>query len=407
MNRIVVVGLVAAVTAGAGIWAMSDRDGYELQVVLASAAGVFEGGQVKIGGREAGDVTGVETRDGKALVTVRINDESAPLHDGTRARVAWNSVIDARVLEMLPGPAENAQLPSGKLIAGTERVEVDQVLATLDPRTLKQVNTLVQRLRSTLNGSEDDLNATLANAGPAVNALGEVLRAVGQDGPAIRDLVSQLREMTGTLTARRGKLSATVRDLSAVARAAAGQQGNLKQGLAELPSTIDVAARSLGKVSPAVDAAKPLLDDLRPAVDRLPSVAKNLSPVLRDLRPAIAELRPTLAAAQSLLRYTPALLDSAHGVLPGATRAVNQLQPAVEYLRPYTPEVAGWLSNWTSVFSGYGPTGHYARALITASASSFDDNPGVVPPGLTQDARPAPGSPAGQPWTDAHGSGMR
>lgn len=409
MKRVVVVlaaaGLIAVGAWGVGAWFAPA--GYELQVVMASATGVFDGGLVKIDGREAGEVTGVQTRNGKAVVTVRVDDEMGPLHDGTKARVSWNSVIDARVLELLPGPRSNAELPSGKLIAGTERVEVDQVLATLDPATLKRVNSLVKRLRSTLDGSEDDLNATLREAGPAVSALGEVLRAVGHDGPAIRDLVSQVHDMTGTLAQRRAKLSSTVHDLSTLTRAVANKQGSLKEGLAELPSTVDAAKRALGKVSPAVDAAKPLLEDLRPAAGKLPRVAKNLNPVLRDLRPTMAELRPTLAAAQSLLRATPALLDSAHGVLPDATHAVEQLQPVAAYLRPYTPELAGWLSNWTSVFSGYGPTGHHARALITGSASSVDDNPGVVPPGLNQDSRPLPGSPAGQPWTDAHGSGMR
>lgn len=397
--------LLAAGALGARAW--SEGAGYELQVVLPSAAGVFEGGLVKIGGRDAGKVTGIDTRSGKALVTVQVDDENAPLHDGTKARVSWNSVIDARVLELIPGPASHAELPSGKLIAGTERVEIDQVLATLDPATLKRVNSLVVRLRDTLEGSEGDLNATLREAGPAVHALGEVLRAVGDDGPAIRDLVTRLEDMTSTLAQRRTKLSATVHDLSTLTNTAAAKQGSLKEGLAELPPTIDEAKRALGKVSPAVDAAKPLLDDLAPAAAKLPRVAKNLSPVLRDLRPTMAELRPTLAAAQSLLGATPGLLDSAHGALPGATRAVEQLQPVAAYLRPYTPELAGWLSNWTSIFSGYGPTGHYARALITGSASSVDDNPGVIPPGLNRSPRPLPGSPEGQPWTDAHGSGMR
>jgi phospholipid/cholesterol/gamma-HCH transport system substrate-binding protein len=137
-------------------------------------------------------------------------------------------------------------------------------------------------------------------------------------------------------------------------------------------------------------------------------VAKNLKPVLQDLRPLVAQLGPTLTAAQTLLSYTPGLLDQAHAVLPGATSALNYLQPAFEFLRPYTPEAASFFSLWGSAFGNYDANGHYARIFgPQAGLASLNNNPGIPLPGIRQDPYPLPGAAGNQPWADAFGSKPR
>ncbi|MBB2506588.1 MCE family protein, partial [Amycolatopsis echigonensis] len=114
-----------------------------------------------------------------------------------------------------------------------------------------------------------------------------------------------------------------------------------------------------------------------------------------------------LADAQTLLNYTPGLLDTAHATAPGLNSAVSSLMPALSFLRPFTPEAVGLLSNWGSASANYDANGHYGRIYVQAGASSVNVNPGIVPPGFTSNPTPLPGSPVGQPWTDAFGSGIR
>lgn len=409
MRRSLLIGIATVVAAAAvGLTALQNEpDGYRLEILMPAADGTYPGGAVTIRGKQVGEITDVGVRDNKALVSVELESEEGPLPAGTTARINWDSVIGARVLELLPGPTSNPPLPSGKRITSKiERVELDDVLASLNPATRERLQGVVAQLRHTLEGRETSLNATLRTAGPTVHALGQLMRAVGDDGPAIRELITNLHKVTGTLAQRQNELGRMMADLSRVTSATAAKQRAVRHALAELPDTVRQAGETLGRVPGAVDATVPLLKELRPATRQLPGVARDLSPVLRDLRPTVAMLRPTLADARALLRETPALLDTAHATLPGVNRTVTRLQPAVTFLRPYTPELAGWLSNWTSVFASQ-TSGNYGRALITASATAFNDNPGVLPPGLTQDPRPAPGSIAGQPWTDANGDGIR
>jgi phospholipid/cholesterol/gamma-HCH transport system substrate-binding protein len=402
-------GVLAAVAVAAGYLVSSSSAGYQVQLVMPNAANLLDGSRVEIDGASVGSVTGLQARDGQALVTISVDDGHAPLHAGSQAQVQWRGLLGERVVELTPAPAANPPIPAGSIIpAGTEQVELDQVLAALDPQTRSHLDSTVQQLDSSLKAHPQDVQQTLATAGPAVQEAGEVLKAIGQDGPAIQSLITNLRKLMDPLAGKQSQLQQVVADLTDATTAMAAEQDQFRQALGALPSTLDTAKQTLDGVPSTVDTTVPLLDDLRPATQQLTDVSKNLSPLLVDLRPTIAQLGPTLDSASTLLQSTPALLDSTHGVLPGVTQAAQQLNPAVSFLRPYTPDVVGWLSNWGAAFANYDAQGHYFHGLVQVSTSVFDDNPGAAV-GLKggPNSTPAPGMASGQGWVDANGSAPR
>ena len=407
MARITPLATAGVLLVGAGLFLLQGG-GYTVDVVMPSATNLVRGSMVQVDGATAGSVTDIAARDGKAVVSIELDDEFAPLRNGTTATIAWKATLGERILDLQPAPEENRELPDGTMIEGTvDRVELDQVLAALDAPTRRRLQSLLDRLDQTLSGSEGDLRATLTSAGPAVEALGQVLQAVGDDGPAIRALVSRMRSMTTAVSARRAELTAGVSQLGSALDLVSTRQESLQQLLRELPGTLDTATGTLGRIPGTVDAATPLLRDLRPAAARLPGIARQLSPVLRDLRPTVAELKPTLAVMDVLMSRAPGLLGAVTRVSPQIGMAGETLSPMLAYLRPYMPELAGWLANWGSGAANYDANGHYLRAFAQEGPSSINHNPGVLPPGVTQKLTRLPGESEGQPWTDAHGSEMR
>lgn len=406
----IAAAVLLVLVAGVSVIALERRAGeYALKVAMPNAIGVVAGTPVQIEGREVGRVSDVAAQGDQAVVTTAVDAAAAPLRSGTTVTVGARSVLGERYLEIQPGPPTNPALPSGTMIAaGSTQVVVEDLLEALDPATRAHLTSTVRQLDAALAPpTSKDLNDTLATAGPAVQALGQVLDAVGQDGPAIRSLLTNLHGVTQTLAYRRDGLSSTVSDLDTLTAAAAGRQRQLSNGIAELPSTLDALQGVLDRFPAATDQLVPLLDDLRPAADRLPSVAANLSPVLRDLRPTVALLRPTLVAADQLLGATPDLLDQTTGVLPQLQTTVERVAPAVAFLRPYTPEVLGFASNWGNLFSTYDSQGHFAHPLVVTGKTAVDDNPNITLPGEFSDTKMAPGQNANQPWTDANGSAPR
>lgn len=396
---LVCTGAYSAVAAGP----------YTLTVVAPSAIGLIEGTPVMAKGFQAGEIEGIEVRDGKAVVTVSLDDDFVPLHAGATANVMWKALLGERLLQITDGAPGNPEIPSGGTLQGEipAPVEMDDVLATLDPPTRERLSSLVRRLDGTVAGSERDVNETIRAAGPAVGALGEVLRGLGTDGEAIKQLVTQLNGTTTLLAERNGDVQKIVDQLGTATARTAAHRDQLRQTLDGAPGTLDRAQQVLGDVPGTVDEAVPLLDDLRPATEKLPSVSANLQPLLADLRPAIGDLRPTLDSASELLRFTPGLIDSAHDTVPATNRAVDGLQPALQFLRPYSPELMGWMSNWASAFANSDGNGHFARIFVQSGAEAANVNPGVTTPGVERELQPAPGTAVDQPWTDAFGSGER
>ncbi|NKQ54242.1 MCE family protein [Amycolatopsis sp. K13G38] len=393
--------------AGCTALASDSTSDYSVRLVMSNAAELAAGSPVLINGRQAGAISALGTKDGKAVVDVQLSGSDAPVHSGTTAVVRWKAVLGERYVELVPGPVHNATIPSGGMVpVSQDQVDVDEVLSALDPPTRAHLTSMIQQLNATLKDNPGNVQATLRTAGPAVDALGQVLKAVGEDSHAINNLVTDLRVMMEPLASRQGQLQQVVGNVTNLATQVAPQQQRLSDALAALPPTLGQAKSTLDKVPGTVDKAAPLLTDLRPAASQLAAVSKNLSPFLADLRPTVAELKPTLAAASELLKNTPQLLDSAHAVVPDINSVVDRLNPAVDFLRPYTPDLAGWLANWGSAFAYYDSQGHYAGAVIRAGVSSFDENPGL-PLTLNVNPAPAPGTASGQPWTDAQGSGMR
>ncbi|MCE3554465.1 MCE family protein [Pseudonocardia sp. RS11V-5] len=408
LRRIAVAAVSGLLVLGAVV-AIGGTGSYRVQAVLPSAVNIVDGGALLVNGFEAGTVAGIEARDGKALVTMDLDRDVAPLHDGATVTIGWKAVLSERSIQITDGPAGNAELPDGAMLPGTmpKATEVDDVLNALDAPTRDRLRSLVGNLDGALTGNEQNLNATLRTSGPAVSALGRVLQAVGTDGPAIRNLVVRLNDMMGTLRDRDAQVRTVIEQVARFSAETAGRRDQLRDTLSQLPPTLDRAKTTLDLVPSVVDEATPLLDDLRPATEKLGPVSRSLRPLLQDLRPLTADLRPTLGAAQDLLDRTPGLLDVAHADLPPLTSIVGDLQDPLAVLRPMMPEVIAWASHWGSAMANYDGNGNYARIYFQEGTTSVTDMPSVIPPGITYDPYPNPGAIAGQEWTDAFGDGLR
>lgn len=408
MRRFVILGGVTVVVIAAAVWLLTGSS-YTVKVALPSATNVVNGATVQLNGFEAGAVSKIEAKDDQAILTLKIDRDYAPLHDGAVVLVPFKALLGERLVNITDGPAKNAPIPNNGLIPGQmpKPTEIDHILNTLDGPTLDHLKSLVNQLDDTTKGHEADINATLQAAGPSLKAIGGVLDAVGTDGPAIKELAGQLNNLTGTFATHQTDVRTVVTQLSRLTSLAAGRQKQLRDSLSALPPTLRTAKGTLDKVPPVADKTIPLLHDLEPASDKLKSVSQNLRPLLKDLREALGDLRPTVRGLDELLDHTPGLLDTAHGTLPDLNTTLDNLEQPLDFLRPYTPEATGWVSGWGSAFANYDSNGHYARILVKEGLGVIQANPGIVPPGYRENQYPAPGANAGTPWTDAWGSGVR
>src|SRR4051812_30209336 len=140
----VVVILILALFLG-----RSSARSYKL--VFQDAGQLVKGNQVQIGGATVGQVTDIElTDDNLAEITIKVKEGKVlPLHKGTRATIRATSLsgVANRYVSLDPGPNNAPAIPDeGKLQPDSTQsiVDLDQLFNTLDPRTRRGLQQVVQ-----------------------------------------------------------------------------------------------------------------------------------------------------------------------------------------------------------------------------------------------------------------------
>jgi phospholipid/cholesterol/gamma-HCH transport system substrate-binding protein len=104
---------------------------------------------------------------------------------------------------------------------------------------------------------------------------------------------------------------------------------------------------------------------------------------VRDAEPTIEDLRFLIRRSgegNDLIDLTakqPKLARLASVAFPRSIRALRKSQPVIEYIRPYTPELAGWVTKFGQGASNYDAHGHFARIQPMFNPFSLTGVPGV------------------------------
>lgn len=419
-GSLIALGVVVILVVVGLVYFLGRSAGYTVNLVFPSATNLNTGGLVQVQGFTVGHVKHLSVNNGQAVVQVSIDKTVAPLHSGTTAAIDYKSLLGERYVEITPGRAKTV-IPSGGLItngAGNSvvpRVELQSILNTLDPTTRSQLASLIPQFQQIFQGQNtQNTQETLQSAGPTVDALAKVLEAVGADGQTLHQLVSDMAGLSTRLVNKQDSLVSTVSGLDTAMSALAQETTSLSEGINQLPATLTQAQGTLAMVPQTTAAAVPLLGDLQTATNQLPAFSTKLEPVLQELQPVSAELVPTLNGLSNLLAYTPGLVNTVNSVVPAATRAVSGLTPAVSFLRPYSPELAGILTNWGTWLASYNQLGHQVPVPATFGVTSLNNVPVInsILPSLqgtvqTVNSTRGPGQLPGGSSTDAAGNPLQ
>jgi virulence factor Mce-like protein len=133
---------------------------YVLNASFLDANGVTRGADVQVAGHDVGQVTGVEARGDRSIVTMRINQQYAPMRQGSIARIRYSTLLAQKYIELTPA-SRGGDIGSGGTIPSTETitpVDFDQFLSALDPQTRQKLQVVVQQLGGGVDGRQAALN---------------------------------------------------------------------------------------------------------------------------------------------------------------------------------------------------------------------------------------------------------
>ena len=378
---IAAVVLVALVVSGAG------AGGYEVTAKFANAGQIVKGNPVQTGGAPIGKVTGIRiTDDGQAEVKLSIDDDHAPLRQGTRATIKQfsQSGIANRYVDLsLPPNSKDTIDDGGRIDSDKTRtaVDLDQLFDTLNPKTRKALQDFLEGNARQFRGAGAKANEAFEYLNPALATSSRLFNELTRDKPVLERFLVDSSRLVTALAERRDDLAGLIGNLNETTRALGNQKAALADSIEQLPpfmrraNTTFVNLRAaLDDVDPLVTAAKPVAVRLDPFLDQARRFAADAKPTVRDLRVAVR--RP--GRDNDLINYidsVPPLEDVAiaskqrngklrPGAFPQATTAFRGGAPIISEARPYTTDFLGWLDDFSTTGGGFDALGAYARAFI-------------------------------------------
>lgn len=206
------------------------RDRYELSASFEDVSGLLVDDNVKIAGVVVGKVTGIDVDEGRAVVTMSVDDD-VRIPSDSGASIRWRNLLGQRYVYLEPGQASTT-LTDGELITETTSVvdlgelfdRLGPIVAELDPA---QVNVFLDTVAGALSGREDDLRQTIDDLALLAQALGERDVAIGR-------LIENLEVVTGTIADRDRQIRQMLDNLVLIARTFSENTDVVDEAIAEL-----------------------------------------------------------------------------------------------------------------------------------------------------------------------------
>jgi phospholipid/cholesterol/gamma-HCH transport system substrate-binding protein len=339
----------------------SDYVKYKADFATAQSVTPGQGQTVNIAGVKVGEITKVNLKDGKAVITMSIKRKYTPIYKDATALLRPKTGLNDMLVELTPGSRTAGVLPTSEPIPINRtlpNVNADEILASLDGDTRDYLRLLIAGAGEGLSGNAERLSATFKRFNPTGRDLLKITKQLAERRTNIRRSIHNFSLLSQALGNKDTELSRLVDSSNAVFRAFADQDQNLREALGLLPGTLEATNRGLAKANRLGKALGPTLGALRPGARALgPSLRqtrpflRTTTPVIRDqLRPFSREALPTV----KLLRPAAHKLAQATPKLTTALNVVNELFNELTYNPPGAAD-EGYLF-WTAWANHAGAT---------------------------------------------------
>jgi phospholipid/cholesterol/gamma-HCH transport system substrate-binding protein len=362
-------------------------DTFELKAEFTTAQAVTpgQGQQITIAGIKVGTVSGVSLENGRAVVTMDIENKYAPLiHPDASLLLRPRTGLQDMTINIDTG-TQGSEVKEGSTIplAQTQpNVQPDQILATLDGDTRSYLQLLLQAAGQGLSGDNGPkLAAALKRFDPTARYLAKIGGALQVRRKNIRRVITNFGLVSKELGHRDTQLAGFVRSSNDVLGSFANQEAAIRATLQKLPGT-------LRETRSALKSGNQFALVLGPASRRLIPAAQALAPALRQTRPLFRDtvgpiqhqIRPFARAVQTPLRSVNRAAKPLSKTSTGLTKSfgeLNRLFNALAYNPPGSAQEGylfwlGWLNHDTNtLFFTQDAGGPLRHGLVLANCSTI------------------------------------
>ena len=307
-------------------------DFYEVKAELPTAQAVVPGqGQtVNVAGVKVGEVGEVNLENGRAVVTMQIQDKYKPIYKDATILLRPKTGLKDMLLALDPGTPQAGELKEGGSVTVANTlpdVNADEVLSTLDADTRAYLEILINAGGTALRddsapGKQSapvDLREAFKRFEPTARDAAKFTRLLAQRRTNIKRAIHSFSALSTELGTKDDQLARLVDSANANFQAFAQEESALREALRLFPGTLSQTSTALRNTS---------------------TLAAELGPALQQLRPFARELAPSLRAQRPFLRdTTPIIRDQVRPFARDVQPTVRDLKAATAKLAPTTPRL--------------------------------------------------------------------
>lgn len=291
-------------------------DTYKVRVEVDDAAGVVAKKQsVRLAGIDVGRVDAVELVGGKAVVTLAIEGDRAPLYRDARLRLRPETPLNDLFINIEKrGTPAAGELDEDEILPAERTqvaVNVGKVLDVFNVDTRDRLEQTIDEAGAGLGDRGPQFRQSLVELTPFLRAARRITQETAERRTQTSRLIHNFRLMTEEL----GRRDVELRQVVKSGAASLGELGNSEAAIRslvdELPPTMRQLDTTFNKVRRTADELDPAFDEFRPVADALPEGLDELRRFSVEARPSIAKLRKPLPQIDTLL---DALRPTARGL---------------------------------------------------------------------------------------------
>ena len=382
--RVAAVAALAAAIVVVVLVVLGGGSSYTLNADFQDAGGLVVGNDVMMGPAKVGSIKSISlTSNGQAQVTMSIDSGSAPLHEGTVARIYENSLsgVATRYVVLEPAPSDAPEIADGGTIGEDHTysfVSLDQIFDSLDPLTRAGLRGVIKGEASSIQGRSKQASKTLKYLAPGLASTSNLTAELDRNEPAFDGLLVQGAQTMQALASRAQQLSDLIVKANTTTGAVARQSVALQQALQLLPRTLTRSTNTFAGLDSTLDALDPVVAKSKRAARRLEPFAASLNTFAKVAVPTVTALSDLIhnpaktGDLTTLFEQTPQLAQLAATAFPNLIRAMDASQSQLDNLREYTPDVIAALANVGQASGYYDANGHYIRVQPTFFAFGTD-----------------------------------
>ena len=344
----IAVVLVACAVAFALAGASGDERGVKLRIAFDNAFGITEGGDLRVGGVNAGQTTRVRPSHGPecqnpsvagpprtcAVVEARVTKPGfTSFRSDARCSVRQQSLIGEYYVDCQPGRSADP-LP-GRLLPvtrTTSTIPLDLLNDIARRPARERLRLIIAELGTGFAGRSQDLAEVLRRAHPGLRETDETLRILARQTGAIKRFISDSDVVIAALERQKRNVARWVHEAGRTAEISASRRGDIAATFERLPRFLDGLRPTMAGLERFTDEQLPLLEDLRAAAPDLDRVFARLGPFADASVPALRALGHASVKGERALRESADEVAELRGLARGAPGLAKPLRQLLQTL---------------------------------------------------------------------------